>query len=170
MCGIHFSCIYSFDPDTFERKTSHIVKCPLVFSCVLTITLSSCILGRNTTEIMCSSHCTWGLCVPLLVMSALITGIRWCLLKGLFIVFNELILKLTARWTEQNTKLLKENNSPGQVAQLVRASSWHAEVVGWIPRQGTYKNQPMSASVSGTIPPCFSVSVSPSSPPACHPF
>ena len=35
--------------------------------------------------------------------------------------------------------------SPGQVAQLVRASSQNTKVEGSIPGQGTYKNQPMSA-------------------------
>ena len=47
---------------------------------------------------------------------------------------------------------------PGQVAQLVRASSWYTMVVGSIPGQGTYKNQPMNASVHGTTNQCFSLS------------
>ena len=34
---------------------------------------------------------------------------------------------------------------PGQVAQLVRASSQYDKVVGSIPGQGIYKNQPMNA-------------------------
>ena len=34
---------------------------------------------------------------------------------------------------------------PGQVAQLVRASSQCTKVVGSIPAQGTCKNQPMNA-------------------------
>ena len=33
----------------------------------------------------------------------------------------------------------------GQVAQLIRASSGYAKVVGLIPDQGTCKNQPMDA-------------------------
>ena len=33
--------------------------------------------------------------------------------------------------------------SPGWVAQLVRASSQYTKVKGSIPRQGTYKNQPI---------------------------
>ena len=36
-------------------------------------------------------------------------------------------------------------NGPGQVAQLVRASSGYAKVVSSIPGQGTYENQPMTA-------------------------
>ena len=32
---------------------------------------------------------------------------------------------------------------PGQIAQLVRALSQYAKVVGLIPGQGTYKKQPM---------------------------
>lgn len=35
--------------------------------------------------------------------------------------------------------------SPGQVAQLVRASSRYTKVSGSTPIQGTYKNQPMKA-------------------------
>ena len=34
---------------------------------------------------------------------------------------------------------------PGQVAQLVRAVSGYAKIVGLIPSQGTYKKQPMNA-------------------------
>ena len=40
--------------------------------------------------------------------------------------------------------------SPGQVAQLVRASSQNTKVEGSIPGQGTYKTQPMNARTSGT--------------------
>ena len=40
--------------------------------------------------------------------------------------------------------------SPGGVAQLVRALSRYAKVVGSISGQGTYKQQPMNAKVSGT--------------------
>ena len=36
-------------------------------------------------------------------------------------------------------------SGPGWVAQLVRASSLCTKVVGLIPSQGTYKNQPMNA-------------------------
>ena len=46
---------------------------------------------------------------------------------------------------------------PGRVAQLVRAVSWYPKVVGSIPRQGTYKNQPMNAQISGTTSQCFSL-------------
>ena len=42
-------------------------------------------------------------------------------------------------------KLNKNKGSPGWVARLVRASSRYAKVVGSIPCQGTYKNQPMNA-------------------------
>ena len=34
--------------------------------------------------------------------------------------------------------------SPGEVIQLVRASSRYAKFVGLIPGQGTHKNQPMN--------------------------
>ena len=34
---------------------------------------------------------------------------------------------------------------PGWVAQLVRALSRYAKVVGLIPGQGTYRNQPVNA-------------------------
>ena len=48
----------------------------------------------------------------------------------------------------------------GWAAQLVRVSSWHAKVVGSIPGQGTYKNQPVSAWIIGTRNWCFSLSLS----------
>ena len=35
------------------------------------------------------------------------------------------------------------------LAQLVRAFSWHTEVVDWMPNQGTYKNQPVSGHDDG---------------------
>ena len=38
-----------------------------------------------------------------------------------------------------------KETGPGQVAQLVRATSWYAKVAGSIPGQGTYKNQPTNA-------------------------
>ena len=46
---------------------------------------------------------------------------------------------------------------PGQVAQLVRASSLYAKVVGSIPSQGN-NNQPVNASISVTRNQCFSLS------------
>ena len=51
--------------------------------------------------------------------------------------------------------------SPSQVAQLVRASSRYAKAAGSILGQGTYKNQLMSAQVSGTTHRCFALSLSP---------
>ena len=39
---------------------------------------------------------------------------------------------------------------PGPVAQLVRVSTQYAKVVGSIPGQDTYKNQPMNASIHET--------------------
>ena len=39
---------------------------------------------------------------------------------------------------------------PGWIAQLVRASSRYAKVADSVPGQGTYKNQPMNAYISGT--------------------
>ena len=50
-----------------------------------------------------------------------------------------------------NQTHLNQSSSPSWVAQLVRASSWYTEVVGSIPGQGTYKSQPMNASISGTV-------------------
>ena len=60
--------------------------------------------------------------------------------------------------------LKKCNTSPGQVAQLVRAPSRHAKVMGSIPDQGTYKkstnrcinkwnNKSISLSLSLFLPP-----------------
>ena len=46
--------------------------------------------------------------------------------------------------------LLKREASPGWEAWLVRASSQYAKVLGSVPSQDTYKNQPMSTSMSGT--------------------
>ena len=37
--------------------------------------------------------------------------------------------------------------SPGQVAELVRESSWYTTVAGLISGQGTYKNQPVALAV-----------------------
>ena len=39
----------------------------------------------------------------------------------------------------------KEQKNSGQVAQLIRASSQYAKVMGLIPGKGTYKKQPMNA-------------------------
>ena len=47
---------------------------------------------------------------------------------------------------------------PGQVAQLVRASSWYAKVTGSIPSQGICENQQMNTYIRGTINRCFSFS------------
>ena len=46
---------------------------------------------------------------------------------------------------EYQSDLKKEIPGPGQVAHLVRALSPYAKVVGSIPSQGSYKNQPMNA-------------------------
>ena len=45
----------------------------------------------------------------------------------------------------------KMSNSPGRVVQLDGALCQSAKVAGSVPAQGTYKNQPMSASINGTI-------------------
>ena len=37
------------------------------------------------------------------------------------------------------------DSGPGQVAQLVKASSPNSKVAGSIPGQGTYKEQPLNA-------------------------
>ena len=47
----------------------------------------------------------------------------------------------------------------GLVAQLVRVSSQYAKVPGRIPGQGTYKTEPINASVSGTPSRCLSLSL-----------
>ena len=50
------------------------------------------------------------------------------------------------RGDKEGTERKKEKrNIPGWVAQLVRASSQYAKVVGLIPGQDTYKNQPTNA-------------------------
>ena len=49
--------------------------------------------------------------------------------------------------------------SPGQVAQLVRALSYYAKVMGLIRSQGTYESQPMNAQMGGTTNRCFSLSL-----------
>lgn len=51
----------------------------------------------------------------------------------------------------------------GPVAQLVRVSSRYAKVPGRIPGQGTYKTEPINASVSGTPSRCLSLSLPPKS-------
>ena len=53
----------------------------------------------------------------------------------------------------------KEQKNSGQVAQLIRASSQYAKVMGLIPGKGTYKKQPMNAQVSGTTNRCLSLSL-----------
>ena len=42
----------------------------------------------------------------------------------------------------------ERERSLSRVAELVRASSCYVKAVGLIPGQGTYKNQPINASVS----------------------
>ena len=65
----------------------------------------------------------------------------------------------------KDTKIIfkKPNRNSGQVAQLVRVAGWYAKVVGSIPGQGTYKNQPANAQISGTTNQCFFLSSPPSS-------
>ena len=58
---------------------------------------------------------------------------------------------------DQEYSIETVTESPGQVAQLVGASPWYTKVEGSIPGQGTYKNEPMNAWVSGTAIPCFSL-------------
>ena len=50
------------------------------------------------------------------------------------------------------------SSSPGQAAQFAGAS--YAKVMGLIPSQSTYKNQPINASISGRTNWCFSPSLS----------
>ena len=52
----------------------------------------------------------------------------------------------------------KDEQGPGQVAQLVRASSQYTKVVGSISGQGTYRKQPMNAYISRTTNQCLSLS------------
>ena len=59
----------------------------------------------------------------------------------------------------KNPFMIKKKPCPGRVALLVRALSQYAKVVGSIPGQGTHKNQPVNASVSGTTNRCFSLSL-----------
>ena len=53
---------------------------------------------------------------------------------------------------------LEHRSSPGQVAQLVKASSQNINVVGSMSYQGTYKNQLMNVLISGTTNQCFFLS------------
>ena len=53
------------------------------------------------------------------------------------------------RWQTRHL-FLKSSRVPSQVAPLVRASSQYAKFAGSIPCQGTYKNQPVNAWMSGT--------------------
>ena len=43
-----------------------------------------------------------------------------------------------------------QGHSPSCVAQLVNVPLIYTRAVGLIPSQGTYKNEPMNASISGT--------------------
>ena len=45
---------------------------------------------------------------------------------------------------------MRRPSHPGWVAELVGALSQCTKVVGLIPGQGTYENQPMNAQVGGT--------------------
>ena len=47
--------------------------------------------------------------------------------------------------TPVSSRIKKKNTFPDQVAKFVRASSQCANVAGFIPGQGTNKNQPMNA-------------------------
>ena len=51
--------------------------------------------------------------------------------------------------------IIFQSVAAGQITQLVRVSSWYIKVMGLIPSQGTYKNQPMNASISGTTTRCL---------------
>ena len=57
---------------------------------------------------------------------------------------------------------------PGQVAQLAGASAGHTKVVGSIPGQITYREQPMNVYISETTHRCVSPSLSlaPAFPPS----
>ena len=60
-------------------------------------------------------------------------------------------------WEERN---LRTGGLPGQMAPLVGVLSLHAKAERSILVQGTYKNQPLNAQVSGTTHQCFSLSTS----------
>ena len=57
-------------------------------------------------------------------------------------------------------KFITKNLGPGWFAQLVRALSCNARVVGLNPSQDTYKNQPMNVSLNGTTNQYYSLSLS----------
>ena len=61
-------------------------------------------------------------------------------------------------WKNDKPKLVRSWAAQG--AQSVRTLSWHINVAGWIPGQGTYKDQPMNAQISGTTNQHFSLPVS----------
>ena len=75
-------------------------------------------------------------------------------------VFNAVFNSLGILPQFGKRKNITENQvlGPGQVAQLVRAPSRYAKVVGSIASQGTCKNQPMNTQISGTTNPYFSLS------------
>ena len=51
----------------------------------------------------------------------------------------------------RNINCLKRNRvGPGWTAQLVTVSNLYTKVAGLMPSQGTYEDQPMNASISGT--------------------
>ena len=63
-------------------------------------------------------------------------------------------------WAGQKLRVFENFPSmPWTGSSVVRASSWYTKVVGSIPGQGTYKNQPMSVSISGTTNRCLFLSL-----------
>ena len=57
-----------------------------------------------------------------------------------------ILIALIVSW-DTNTLSKCVKLGPGQVAHLVRASSWPSKVAGLIPGQGTYKNKPIHKKV-----------------------
>ena len=56
------------------------------------------------------------------------------------VVFHLVFIEATPTWNYREKRILS-----GRVAQFVRVSFLYAKVVGSIPSQGTYENQPMYA-------------------------
>ena len=76
--------------------------------------------------------------------------------------FNYKDLNLAPKWRLLSFQVyqlqaffcIKTSGSPGQSAQLFRASSQFTKVEGSIPVQGTYRKQPMNAWMGGKTKQC----------------
>ena len=84
---------------------------------------------------------------------------NWQNLEATQLSFKKWMDKL---WFLQKMKYLAINKKEAALVRYLnwlRVSSRYTNVVGLIPGQGTYKKQPMNASISGTTNRCFSLSL-----------